>query len=253
MEKIVMYENKEFGKIRTMVMPDGQIGFVGKDVAKVLGYRDTVNALKLHVEDEDKARWQITTQFGVKEATFINESGLYALVLASKMPRAREFKHWVTAEVLPQIRRTGGYIPIREGDDEEAILSRAVAILTRTVEVQRERLAAHQAEIARLKPRADYAEEVLLSPTCYTMTQVAKGLSMTVQELQRRLRELGVIYRSPSGPWMLYAPYLRRGLEAYRTRKGDNVLGEMLWTESYLVWTEKGREFVNRLFLKQVG
>ena len=111
-----MYENKEFGKIRTMVMPDGQVGFVGKDVARVLGYRDTVNALKLHVEDEDKARWQITTQFGVKEATFINESGLYALILSSKLPKAREFKHWVTSEVLPQIRQTGGYIPANAGD-----------------------------------------------------------------------------------------------------------------------------------------
>ena len=114
--QIQVYNNPEFGEIRTMVMPDGQVGFVGKDVARVLGYRDTVNALKLHVEDEDKARWQITTQFGVKQTTFINESGLYALILSSKLPKAREFEHWVTSEVLPQIRQTGGYNPANAGD-----------------------------------------------------------------------------------------------------------------------------------------
>ena len=254
MEKIVMYENKEFGKIRTMVMPDGQVAFVGKDVCDVLGYSRARDAIQRHVDEDDAVKYGLIDSLGrTQQTTFINESGLYALILSSKLPKAREFKHWVTSEVLPQIRRTGGYIPVGEGDDEKTILCKAVAILQHTVEMQKEKLAATRAEVARLTPKADYAEEVLLSPTCYTMTQVAKGLSMTVQELQRRLRELGVIYRSPSGPWMLYAPYLKQGLEAYRTRKGTNLFGEVAWTDSYLVWTEKGREFVNRLMMKQVA
>ena len=84
--------------------------FVGKDVASVLGYKDTVNALKAHVDEDEKAGWQITTQFGVKETTIINESGLYSLILSSKLPTAKKFKHWVTSEVLPTIRKHGAYM-----------------------------------------------------------------------------------------------------------------------------------------------
>ncbi len=186
--------------------------------------------------------------------TIINESGLYSLILSSKLPQAREFKHWVTSEVLPQIRKTGGYIPVAQADDEKSILAKAVQILMKTVELQKltveaqkQELAEQDTEIARLLPKAEYAEEVLLSPTCYTMTQVAKSLSMTVQQLQHQLHDLGIIYRSPSGPWMLYAPYLKQGYEAYRTKKGENIFGETMWTDTYLVWTERGKEFIHRV------
>ena len=165
--------------------------------------------------------------------TIINESGLYSLILSSKLPQAKEFKRWVTNEVLPQIRKTGGYIPVNKEDDEKTILCKAIDIMNRTIE--------------QLRPKAEYAEKVLLSPSCYTMTQVAKGLSMTVLELTRRLHDLGVIYRSPSGPLMLYAPYLKNGFEAYRTAHGEDIFGNVTWSSSYLVWTEKGREFVRKM------
>ena len=108
-------------------------------------------------------------------------------------------------------------------------------------------------EITRLMPKAVYAEEVLLSPTCYTMTQVAKSLSMTVKELQEVLHHLHVIYRSPSGIWMLYADHLKKGYEAYRTKRGMDIFGEVLWTNTYLVWTERGKEFIHSLFNKRVA
>ena len=117
MEKIVMYENKEFGKIRTMVMPDGQVAFVGKDVCDVLGYSRARDAIQRHVDEDDAVKYGLIDSLGrTQQTTFINESGLYALILSSKLPKAREFKHWVTSEVLPQIRRTGGYIPANAGD-----------------------------------------------------------------------------------------------------------------------------------------
>lgn len=95
--------------VRTVLI-DNEIYFVGKDVAETLGYKDTKNALKQHVYDEDKMGWQITTPSrGIQTVTVINESGVYALVFGSKLPRAKEFKHWVTSEVLPSIRKTGGY------------------------------------------------------------------------------------------------------------------------------------------------
>ena len=107
--ELQIFENAAFGKVRTMVK-DGEPYFVGKDVAEILGYKDTVNALKAHVDEEDKTGWQITTPSrGVQTATIINESGLYSLILSSKLPAAKKFKRWVTSEVLPAIRKTGSY------------------------------------------------------------------------------------------------------------------------------------------------
>ena len=106
MNDIQVFNNPEFGEIRTVEI-NNEPWFVGKDIAVALGYKDTVNAIKAHVDDEDKAGWQITTQFGAKETTVISESGLYALVLSSKLPTAKKFKRWVTSEVLPSIRKHG--------------------------------------------------------------------------------------------------------------------------------------------------
>ena len=231
-------------------MPDGQVGFVGKDVAEVLGYSNPRDALRKHVDEDDKAVAFCDSLGGQQQTTFINESGLYALILSSKLPKAREFKHWVTAEVLPQIRKTGGYIPVREEDDDLTIMAKAHRILQRTIDEQQRKLEEREALIAEIRPRAEYAEEVLLSPSCYTMTQVAKSLSMTVQELQHQLCRMHIIYRSPSGCWMLYAEHLKRGYEAYRTRTGENIFGDVIWTDTYLVWTERGKEFIHRLLNK---
>ena len=104
---IKIFNNDNFGQVRTTLI-DGEVWFVGKDVAEALGYKDTVNAIKAHVDDEDKMGWQITTPSrGIQTAVVINESGLYALTLSSKLPQAREFKRWVTKEVIPSSRKTG--------------------------------------------------------------------------------------------------------------------------------------------------
>lgn len=109
MNELQIFKNPEFGEIRTVEI-NNEPWFVGKDVASVLGYKDTVNALKAHVDEDEKAGWQITTQFGVKETTIINESGLYSLILSSKLSTAKKFKRWVTSEVLPTIRKHGAYM-----------------------------------------------------------------------------------------------------------------------------------------------
>ena len=254
MNHIQVFNNPEFGQIRTMTLPDGQVGFVGKDVAEVLGYSKPLNAIAMHVDKDDSLKWGLTDSLGRTQQTiFINESGLYSLILSSKLPKAREFKHWVTSEVLPQIRKTGGYIPVNKEDNEKTILCKALMILKKTIEDQQLELAEQDMEIARLTPRARYAEEVLQSPTCYTMTQVAKSLSMTVQQLQHFLQQMRIIYRSQSGCWMLYADHLKKGYEAYRTKKGENLFGDVLWTDTYLVWTERGKEFIHSLFNEMVA
>ena len=101
--EIQIFKDERFGEVRTMVI-NGEPWFVGKDVATILGYKDIINALRSHVDSEDKLGWQITTSGQRREVTFINESGLYSLILSSKLPQAKEFKRWVTSEVLPQIR-----------------------------------------------------------------------------------------------------------------------------------------------------
>lgn len=109
-QMIKIFENEEFGKIRT-VIKDGEPWFVGKDIAQILGYSDVNKAIAMHIDNEDKKlNDKTSSSFGQRGATLINESGLYSLVLSSKMPRAKEFRRWVTSEILPTIRKTGGYV-----------------------------------------------------------------------------------------------------------------------------------------------
>ena len=131
--------NDDFGEIRC-IMIDSEPWFVGKDVAIALGYKDTVNALKSHVEDEDKTGWQITTQFGKKKTTIINEYGLYSLVLSSKLPDAKKFKRWVISEVLPSIRKTGAYIPNQESESDVDALVKGILAAQRILKEKDEQI-----------------------------------------------------------------------------------------------------------------
>lgn len=120
MSNIQIFNNPEFGEIRT-IDQNGEPWFVGKDVATALGYKDTVNAIKSHVDEQDKRGWQITTPSGEQRATIINESGLYSLCFSSKLEGAVKFKRWVTSEVLPQIRKTGSYMLPKMTKEMQAI------------------------------------------------------------------------------------------------------------------------------------
>ena len=243
-KEIQKFRNEQFGEIRTMVDEKGEPWFVGKDVAEKLGYSNTRDALKKHVEEEDKTTVAIcdTGSNYKSQAVVINESGLYSLVLASKLPQAKAFKRWVTSEVLPQIRKTGGYIPLKDQEGRELsdleIMCRAMEIMQKSIE-QKEQL------IADLQPKADYADEVLDSIDCMTMTQVAKGEGMTVHELTHLLLQKGIIY-CQSGCYMLYAKYADKGLAAYRTHSHRDLFGSMR-TNIYLVWTERGRKFIHEI------
>lgn len=250
MNEISIFQNPDFGQIRIIQNAQGEPLFCLTDLCVSLDLR--ASDVKRRLDDDVVSTHTVKDSLGRKNLLcFVNEDGLYDVILDSRKPEAKAFRKWVTSEVLPQIRKTGGYIPVAQEDDEKTILAKAVQILMKTVEVQKQSLEAQRlelaeqdVEIARLAPKAEYAEEVLMSPTCYTMTQVAKSLSMTVQQLQRQLHQMRIIYRSPSGCWMLYADHLKRGYEAYRTKKGVNLFGETIWADTYLVWTERGKEFI---------
>ena len=195
--------------------------FVGSDVAKALGYADQQKAIKMHVDDEDKLTRQIVVSGQKRKVILINESGLYSLILSSKLPQAKAFKRWVTSEVLPQIRKTGLYVSQKK---------------------QIERLSRH---IEELEPKAEYCDEVLESVSCFTTTQIAKELSKTVHDLTQLLMEQKVMYKQ-SGQYMLYADYARKGYAKSRTDPHRDAEGD-LHTRIYLVWTEKGRRFIHRI------
>ena len=128
--EVQIFESAEFGKVRTVIVKDEPY-FVGKDVAEILGYKDTVNALKAHVDEEDKTGWQITTPSrGTQTATIINESGLYSLILSSKLAAAKKFKRWVTSEVLPSIRKTGSYTA-KHAKPDDAMQSKRLEVMER--------------------------------------------------------------------------------------------------------------------------
>ena len=204
-----------FGDIRTMTNESGETFFIGKDVAKALGYKNGPDAISKHVDEEDRGTIAIRDSAYETRAIIINESGLYSLVLSSKLPQAKVFKHWVTSEVLPQIRKTGRYELLPK-------------------------------EVKRLAAQADYCQQVLLSVNCMTMTQVAKELGMTVYDLTRMLLQEGVIYYQ-SGQYMLYGDFARKGLAKTRT---DYRVGRdgQTHTTVRLVWTESGRKMVHDVY-----
>jgi prophage antirepressor-like protein len=223
MKEIKIFNHEMFGEIRMMTNERGETFFVGKDIAEALGYRNTRDALFKHVDDEDKTTVAIRdTGSNYKSQTVvINESGFYALVLSSKLPQAKALKRWVTSEVLPQIRKTGAYVSQKK---------------------QIENLKRH---IGELEPKAEYCDEVLESVSCFTTTQIAKELSMTVYDLTRLLEQRKVMYKQ-SGQWMLYADYARKGYAKSRTYMHHDAEGDP-HTSTYLVWTEKGRRFIHRI------
>ena len=155
MNELEIFRNEEFGEIRTIIIDD-EPWFVGKDIAMALGYKDTKNALKSHVDSEDKRGWQITTPGGGQQMTIINESGLYSLIMSSKMESAKQFKHWVTSEVLPSIRKHGMYAT-------EDLLNNPDLLIAMATALKNERQARKLAEekIEQQKPLVDFATEPL--------------------------------------------------------------------------------------------
>ena len=240
MNQIQIFQNQEFGAIRTLSNEQGEPMFCAKDVAEALGYSNGRDAVRKHVDGEDKTTVAIcdTGSNYKSQAIFINESGLYSLILSSKLESAKRFKHWVTSEVLPSIRKQGGYMIARPEESDEVIMARALQIMYATLQ-RRDEL------IAKLQPRADYADHVLDSISCFTVTQIGKELGMTGHDLNMLLCSHKIQYVQ-SGQYLLYADYARQGLAKNRNYEYHTAEGE-LRTKTYLVWTERGRDFIHRL------
>lgn len=245
--ELQIYQNAEFGSVRTATV-NGEVMFVGKDVADILGYTNTPKAIRDHVDDEDKLTERIVLSGQNREVIFINESGLYSLILSSKMPNAKKFKHWVTAEVLPAIRKHGMYAidEILENPDL------AIAALTQLKEERERRkqlecqTLIQRQQIAEMKPKASYYDLILQNKNTVPITQIAKDYGMSGRKFNALLHELGVQYKFRK-TWLLYQQYAECGYTQSRTYAIDENRSVM-----HTYWTQKGRLFLYDL-LKNEG
>lgn len=190
MNNIQLFNSPEFGQIRT-ITDNNDIYFVGKDVAEILGYANTQKAIRDHVDEEDKLTERIVLSGQNREVVTINESGLYSLVLSSKLPSAKRFKRWVTSEVLPALRRQGGYMLTGANETPEQIMARALKIAD-------EALKRKDALIEEMKPKALFADAVGASDNTCLVGELAKmlrqnGVDIGANRLFKRLRNEGFL------------------------------------------------------------
>lgn len=240
MNELMIFNNSEFGAIRTVEI-DGEPWLVGKDVATALGYSNTKDALARHVDSEDKRGSRIPTPSGEQEMTIINESGMYSLVLSSKLPGAKKFRRWVTAEVLPSIRKTGGY---NAPKDYPSALRALADAEEKRMALEAENAAQRQA-IADFQPIKQYVDTILSSTRTLTTTQIAADYDMTARKLNKILHEEG-IQRYVNGQWILYKQHMGKGYTKSKTIniiRSDGRPDTVLNTE----WTQKGRLLIHEI------
>lgn len=229
--------NFEGSEVRTLTV-DGNPYFVGKDVADILGYSNGSRDINAHTDLEDRLKYRISTAGQMREQTIINESGLYSLILSSKLPSAKRFKRWVTSEVLPAIRKHGGYLT--DAKLQEALLN-PDTIITLATQLKREKEARLMAEqrANELSTKADYCDVILANKSLVTITQIAKDYGMSGKAMNQLLHEKGVIYKQGS-VWLLYAKYQGTGWTQSETKiitTRDGMEKAVLNTK----WTQKGR------------
>lgn len=251
MNELKIFESSEFGKVRT-VLVGGKPCFVGKDVADILGYQNGSRDINRHVDEEDRHKIMLFDGKQDKETIIINESGLYSLILSSKMPRAREFKHWVTSEVLPSIRRHGLYAVDEVLANPDMLINALTAL--KEERANRERLeelnAAQAQQIAELQPKASYYDLVLNCKEALSVSIIAKDYGWSAKRLNQYLHELGVQFKQGS-TWLLYQRYAEQGYTSTRTNTHLGKDGD-IHTSVHTYWTQKGRLFIYDL-LKEHG
>lgn len=243
MSELQVFQNAEFGSVRTATI-DGEPYFVGKDVATILGYSNPRDAISKHVDDEDKGVAKCDTLGGRQEILFINESGLYSLILRSQLPAAKKFKRWVTSEVLPAIRRHGMYAT------EELIANPDLAIAAfQALKAEREkRIALEEAvavqaqQIAELKPKASYYDVVLKCKDAVNISVIAKDYGWSAQRMNEYLHQKGVQYKQ-ADIWLLYQKHAGCGYTKTNTHVYEDTCGRE-HTKVHTKWTQKGRLFI---------
>lgn len=247
MNNLQIFKNEEFGQVRTLII-NNEPWFVGKDVAEILGYKDTSDAIKRHVDDEDKGVGVLPTPGGKQNAKIINESGLYSLILSSKLPNAKKFKRWVTSEVLPTIRKHGAYMTDNVLEQAIGNPDFMIGLLTELKSEQQKRKELEEVnkrlfdENEENKPKVDWYEKFLNAKGTYNSTQVAKLIGEpSAKTLNKKLNSLKIIYSQgkKSKRWF---PYISTPNDWYFMRATE--------FGTQLRWTTKGVVEISKLLGK---
>ena len=198
MNEIKLFENPEFGQVRVLEQ-EGEPWFVGKDVANMLGYQNSRKALADHVDEEDKGVTKCDTLGGTQDVVIINESGLYSLILRSQLPEAKAFKRWITHEVIPSIRKTGGYIQGQEELSDDALMAKALEVAHKVLAERERQLAEKEKQVELMQPKADYFDALVDASNLTNFRDTAKELGVTQTELINFCEENGYIYHTLNG------------------------------------------------------
>ena len=264
--EIKIFKNVEFGNVRTVVVNDEPY-FVGKDVAEILGYKNINDALIRHIDEEDKSDIVLHDGRQNRNMKIINESGLHSLILSSKLPSAKKFKRWVTSEVLPSIRKYGGYLTPQKIEEvllnpdtiiqlatslkEEQEKNKKLQLINRKQETLIDELTEENIflteENEEMKPKSLYCDLVLQSDGLMTITQIAKDYGYSAVKFNELLHNLGIQYKQGS-IWLLYAKYQDKGYTHSKTYVNEDINKSFSSTQ----WTQEGRLFLYN-FLKECG
>lgn len=249
--EIQVFQNADFGNVRGVEI-NGEGWLIGKDVAEALGYSNSRDALAKHVDAEDKDTVAIHDGIGNPNKVVINESGVYALIFGSKLPSAKKFKHWVTHDVLPSIRKHGLYAVDEVLADPDILINALMQLKEERVKNARAKqtIAIQNQQIAELQPKASYYDVILNCQDALPISVIAKDYGWSGVKLNNYLHEAGVQYKM-DGTWLLYQEYAQNGYTHTKTHDYiDNYGVEHAKVHTY--WMQKGRIFIYNL-LKQNG
>jgi prophage antirepressor-like protein len=230
MNNILQFNNNEFGEL-TVIEKDGEFFFLGKEVAEKLGYSNTRDALARHVDIEDKADVGIHDGRQMRSMTAINESGLYSLILSSKLPSAKRFKHWVTKEVLPSIRKNGGYIAGQEKLTNEEILAKAMLVANNVIEEKNQK-------IKELEPKANYYDHLVDKNLLTNFRNTAKQLNIPQKAFIDFLLANDFVYRDKHQRLL---PYSRKNKGYFEVKEWISEDGRLVGIQTLI--TPKGRNY----------
>lgn len=257
MNELQIFNNEEFGQIRTIQL-NNETYFIGKDVAVALGYAKARNAIATHVEEEDRKDAPIQGDLGgTQQMTIINESGLYALIFGSKLESAKRFKHWVTSEVLPSIRKNGGYILGQETLSDEELLSKALMVAQNKI-AERDRIISEKQErIEQMRPKEIFADAVSASRTSILIGDLAKlicqnGFQIGQKRLFEWMRNNGYLIKFGASRNMPVQRYVEQGLFEIKESNVQNPDGSVRITRTTKV-TGKGQVYFVNKFLNCGG
>ena len=241
MTDLQIFKNNTFGQVR-ILEKDNELWFVAKDVCDCLEIKNTTDALK-RLDNDERSRFNLGRQ---GETNIVNEYGLYNLVLSSRKPKAKEFKRWITHDVIPQIRKTGTYSMNIPKSLPEAL--RAYANEVESHNATKAIVAQQEQQIAEFKPVKDYVDKILSSKSCLAITQIAADYGLSAQELNKILHEAG-LQRKVGDQWILYKQHMAKGFtksETFTFCRSDGRLDSKITTK----WTQKGRLEIHSILTK---